>query len=155
MDSWGAVLRRAHNLTDVRTGTSRRPHATDPATGTLSFWTDNGAFYRYYHYTASQLAAGEGPGGEIPGRMMIDVQKKLDEQKVPVRYYQLDAYWYHDSSASINKAVANQLKLGIDTPTTLKNWNWLNARLVEAIADFDELSNTTAVSRPDVLATVG
>ena len=86
---------------------------------------------------------------------MMVIGQTLVAAVADVVMYELDAYWYHDSSASINKAVANQLKLGIDTPTTLKNWNWLNARLVEAITDFDELSNTTAVSRPDVLATVG
>ena len=71
---------------------------------------------------------------------MMLVGQTLVAAVADVVMYELDAYWYHDSSASINKAVANQLKLGIDTPTTLKNWNWLNARLVEAITDFDELS---------------
>ena len=86
---------------------------------------------------------------------MMVIGQTLVAAVADVVMIELDAYWYHDSSASINKAVANQLKLGIDTPTTLKNWNWLNARLVEAITDFDELSNTTAASRADVLATVG
>ena len=54
---------------------------------------------------------------------MMLVGQTLVAAVADVVMYELDAYWYHDSSASINKAVANQLKLGIDTPTTLKNWN--------------------------------
>lgn len=38
---------------------------------------------------------GEAPGGKIPADTLIAVQKSLAAAGVPVRYYQLDAFWYY------------------------------------------------------------
>ena len=38
---------------------------------------------------------GKAPGGKIPADTLVDVQKSLAKAGVPVRYYQLDAFWYY------------------------------------------------------------
>ena len=38
---------------------------------------------------------GQAPGGKIPAETLIAVQQSLAEAGVPVRYYQLDAFWYY------------------------------------------------------------
>ena len=56
------------------------------------YWTDNGAFYDYYHWNVSQIVDGKAPGGKLPEDMMVAVQQALAAENIPVRYYQLDAF---------------------------------------------------------------
>eukprot|EP00051_Salpingoeca_urceolata_P023417 m.397174 g.397174 ORF g.397174 m.397174 type:complete len:909 (+) comp20104_c10_seq16:1837-4563(+) len=72
MDGWGSVLRTLHN-------TSRQTE-TDLVTNYLGYWTDNGGYYY---------------GGNNPTTSILaDVFKDLSSKKVPVRYLQLDPYWF-------------------------------------------------------------
>ena len=89
MRRWGAVMQQAY-------GTNHRDHhARGPATSKLGFWTDNGAFYDWYHWTVPEIVAGKGPGGQIPSATLVAVQRAIAARGVPVRYYQLDAFWYY------------------------------------------------------------
>eukprot|EP01044_Picomonas_judraskeda_P042760 COSAG03_NODE_22166_length_294_cov_1.323077_1_plen_85_part_10 len=43
----------------------------------------------------SEIVQGKAPGGKIPADTLIAVQQSLAAAGVPVRYYQLDAFWYY------------------------------------------------------------
>lgn len=89
MRRWGNVMQKAY-------GTNHKPyHDKGPATSTLGCWTDNIAFYDWYHWNVSQIVDGKAPGGKLPSDTLIAVQKALAAADVPVRYYQFDAYWYY------------------------------------------------------------
>ena len=79
-DSWGTALVRL-------VAPAARPAAdADTALRYLGYWTDNGAFY-YYNYD---------PGLGYAGTLAALVQH-LRARGVPVRYLQLDSWWYYKS----------------------------------------------------------
>jgi hypothetical protein len=79
-DTWGASLVRL-------VAPAERPAAgADAALRYLGYWTDNGAFY-YYNYD---------PGLGYAGTLAALVQH-LRARDVPVRYLQLDSWWYYKS----------------------------------------------------------
>lgn len=55
----------------------------------------NAAFYDWYHWNVSQIVAGAAPGGKLPADTLIANQQALAAADIPVRYYQLDAFWYY------------------------------------------------------------
>ncbi|HUL44948.1 MAG TPA: hypothetical protein VLY03_11410 [Bacteroidota bacterium] len=75
-DAWGRALTNIHQ--------KKRP-ANDADAGLkyLGYWTDNGATY-YYHYH---------PEFGYEGTLLA-VKRHDDEIHVPVRYMQLDSWWY-------------------------------------------------------------
>jgi hypothetical protein len=79
-DSWGAALVRL-------TALGERPGAdADASLRYLGYWTDNGAYY-YYNYD---------PGLGY-GATLESLVQHLRARGVPVRYLQLDSWWYYKS----------------------------------------------------------
>eukprot|EP01060_Flectonema_neradi_P034904 TRINITY_DN6260_c1_g1_i2.p1 TRINITY_DN6260_c1_g1~~TRINITY_DN6260_c1_g1_i2.p1 ORF type:complete len:789 (+),score=122.23 TRINITY_DN6260_c1_g1_i2:47-2413(+) len=56
-------------------------------TTVLSYWTDNGAFYDWYRWS-NITASG------TPQDVLISLHKSFLNNNLPVKYTQLDAYWY-------------------------------------------------------------
>jgi hypothetical protein len=84
-DSWGTALLRLVSL-------GPRPDADVGAAGRyLGYWTDNGAYY-YYNYDP-----GLGYGATLEALV-----QHLRARGVPVRYLQLDSWWYYKSLADPN-----------------------------------------------------
>ena len=79
-DGWGAALVRLSTL-------AQRPDAdADIPLRYLGYWTDNGAYY-YYNYDP-----GLGYGATLEALV-----QHLRARGVPVRYLQLDSWWYYKS----------------------------------------------------------
>jgi hypothetical protein len=76
-DKWG------HAMTDLQ-GKDRPANDSDPTLKYLGYWTDNGGFY-YYHYDADTGYAGT----------LLALADHFRKSKVPVRYLQLDSWWYY------------------------------------------------------------
>ena len=76
-DEWGRAL------TDLQ-GKSRPASDADAGLKYLGYWTDNGTFY-YYHYDPSL-----GYGGT-----MLALAKYFRDRQIPVKYFQLDSWWYY------------------------------------------------------------
>ncbi len=70
--------------------TSKLPSEYDVATSYLGYWTDHGAYYYGDSY----------PGGSTMNlsccslEKLQDTKQKLDEQGIPVQYFQMDDWWY-------------------------------------------------------------
>lgn len=78
-DDWGAAL--------VALGGKTRPgNESDPTLKYYGYWTDNGAAY-YYRFDPALGYAGT----------LEAVIKRYREEKIPVRYLQLDSWWYDKS----------------------------------------------------------
>ncbi len=74
--AWGSAL----------TTLSGKPRPTDDADRLvkyLGYWTDNGAYY-YYNYDPAAGYAGT----------ILAVAKQYGAEKIPIRYMQLDSWWY-------------------------------------------------------------
>eukprot|EP00039_Didymoeca_costata_P022263 m.4153 g.4153 ORF g.4153 m.4153 type:complete len:922 (-) comp2906_c0_seq1:25-2790(-) len=79
IDKWGKAMRSAYSL-------QRKPAlATDEVASSLSYWTDNGAVYD-----------GRQP---LNTTMSAILFKELRTKHIPVRYEQLDPYWYSSTHA--------------------------------------------------------
>eukprot|EP00050_Salpingoeca_kvevrii_P015410 m.46559 g.46559 ORF g.46559 m.46559 type:complete len:910 (-) comp6309_c0_seq1:137-2866(-) len=74
METWGSVLRAMYNTERL---------TADLTVSRLGYWTDNGGYY-YGRNPMTQNIARE-------------VFGNLSQQGVPVRYLQLDPYWYQDT----------------------------------------------------------
>lgn len=79
--SWGHALQRAHN-------TSRALAATDVVTTKLGYWTDNEAYYDWYHWFPNVSREGK------PQDVLLALKRELEGKGLPIAYWQLDAYWY-------------------------------------------------------------
>jgi hypothetical protein len=78
-DAWGQAM------TDLQ-GKARPSEYADLPLSCLGYWTDNGSFY-YYHYDRSLGYAGT----------LLALEKHFLRQSIPVRYLQLDSWWYYKS----------------------------------------------------------
>lgn len=78
-DTWGRAL------TDL-SGKSRPSNEADPILRYLGYWTDNGANY-YYNYDTTLGYEGT----------LEKVISRFHEEGIPVRYLQLDSWWYRKS----------------------------------------------------------
>ena len=76
-DAWGAAL------TDL-VGRKRPANDADSGLRYLGYWTDNGAVY-YYHYDPALGYA----------RTLEALVRHYRERKIPIRYLQLDSWWYY------------------------------------------------------------
>ncbi|MGH7995216.1 MAG: hypothetical protein ACREFX_02575 [Opitutaceae bacterium] len=78
-DTWGRALRRM-------AGRVSPPNDADPVLRYLGYWTDNGAYY-YYRYDPALGYAGT----------LRALVAHFRTAAVPVRYLQLDSWWYRKS----------------------------------------------------------
>merc|ERR1712196_379814 len=78
--NWGTTLQYAHS-------TERRA-AYDVVTTKLGYWTDNQAYYDWYHWFPNVSRAGK------PQDVLLALKDELTEKNLTVHYWQLDAYWY-------------------------------------------------------------
>lgn len=76
---WGRAL------TDLE-GVARPANDADDGLKYLGYWTDNGTYY-YYNYDR-----GLGYGGTL-----IELAKHFRDERIPVKYMQLDSWWYYKS----------------------------------------------------------
>lgn len=76
---WGNALMAMH-------GKTRPSNDVDPILKYYGYWTDNGADY-YYNYEKSSGYAGT----------LRDIQQKYEQEGIPIRYMQLDSWWYEKS----------------------------------------------------------
>jgi hypothetical protein len=87
-DEWGRTL------TDLG-GKARPANDSDIGLRTLGYWTDNGAYY-YYNYDPSLGYEGT----------LVDLARHYRDRAIPIRYLQLDSWWYYKSLTDPNgKAV--------------------------------------------------
>ena len=70
---------------------SPRPKIPDLSLRTLGYWTDNGAYY--YWGNAPQVGSGPVTPFE-PEDSLRAVDTAMAAAEIPIRYYQLDAWWY-------------------------------------------------------------
>ena len=82
--SWGDALTTLE-------GRARASNEADDSLRYLGYWTDNGATY-YYHYR---------PDLGYEGTLLAELQH-LRQQKIPVRYLQLDSWWYQKDPINFN-----------------------------------------------------
>jgi len=78
-EAWGRTL------TDLN-GKTRQPNDADIGLRCLGYWTDNGAAY-YYNYDPAL-----GYGGTLEALV-----NHYRERGIPIRYLQLDSWWYYKS----------------------------------------------------------
>ncbi len=83
-DEWGRTL------TDLG-GRARTANDADIGLRTLGYWTDNGAYY-YYNYDRSL-----GYEGTLAG-----LARHYRDRAIPIRYLQLDSWWYYKSLTDPN-----------------------------------------------------
>ncbi len=83
-DLWG------HALTDLQ-GKIRPPNDADTQLRYYGIWTDNGGYY-YYNY---DLAKGY-------AKTLVDLVSYYRDAAIPVRYLQLDSWWYYKTFTSPN-----------------------------------------------------
>jgi len=79
-DLWGSTLR------DLRPA-KRPPNDADTVLKYLGYWTDNGATY-YYNYNTNLGYAGT----------LTSLVSSLRQEQIPIRYLQLDSWWYDKST---------------------------------------------------------
>ncbi len=97
-DQWGKSIVA---LQDVK----RPDNNADAVLKYFGYWTDNGAYY-YYNYDLSKGYAGT----------LQSLVAYYREQQIPIRYLQLDSWWYYKSFADpdgkIGKAKSDKLPEG-------------------------------------------
>lgn len=79
--NWGKILQLAHN-------TSRKLATTDVITTKLGYWTDNEAYYDWYHWFPNVTREGK------PQDVLISLNNEMIAKNLNIHYWQLDAYWY-------------------------------------------------------------
>ena len=70
--------------------------ATDLVVSHLGYWTDSGAYYYAdipFKHNLTAMAETAGPGMNMED-VAVKVKSTLDEQHVPVKYWQWDDWWY-------------------------------------------------------------
>lgn len=80
--AWGMAL------TDL-SGKTRPSNQADLLLKYLGYWTDNGATY-YYNYDQEKGYAGT----------LLALQKRYQQEHIPIRYLQLDSWWYQKTRTS-------------------------------------------------------
>jgi hypothetical protein len=83
-DLWGDSLR---GLQDIK----RPDNQADTVLKYFGYWTDNGAYY-YYNYDTN-----EGYAGTLEA-----LAKYYREEHIPIRYMQLDSWWYYKTFTDAN-----------------------------------------------------
>ena len=82
MQAWGQAL------TDI-SGKTRPSNEADLVLRYFGYWTDNGATY-YYNYDPAEGYAGT----------MLAVRRRYQQEGIPIRYLQLDSWWYQKTRTS-------------------------------------------------------
>ncbi|RYG64706.1 hypothetical protein EON80_18740, partial [bacterium] len=100
--SWGDAL------TDL-SGKPVVPDNADELIKYLGYWTDNGGFY-YYNYDKTKGYAGT----------LLELGKQYREKKIPIRYMQLDSWWYQKSLRNPNGSMGGNTK---NANFPVGNWN--------------------------------
>ena len=77
--TWGDALMKLG-------GKTRPSNQADMGLRYLGYWTDNGATY-YYNYDSALGYAGT----------LLEVTRRFQEEGIPIRYLQLDSWWYDKS----------------------------------------------------------
>ena len=109
---WGAALRTLHN-------TSRAAVNADVVTTKLGYWTDNEAYYDWYHWFPDVSREGR------PQDVLLALNDELEDKGLPVAYYQLDAYWY-DLEIAPGYCIVNWTAVPDQFPRGL---SWLSMQL--------------------------
>jgi hypothetical protein len=55
----------------------------------LGYWTDNQAYYDWYHWFPNVSREGK------PQDVLLALRDELLSKNLPIAYWQLDAYWYN------------------------------------------------------------
>ena len=85
---WGASL-QALTAASARASAARQlVAAADIVTTKLGYWTDNQAYYDWYHWFPDVTKDG------TPQDVLLALDAELGAKNLSVAYYQLDAYWY-------------------------------------------------------------
>ena len=114
MEEWGKAMQQAH-------GTKRM---SDVSSTTLTYWTDNGAYYDFYAYEPDINSKG----------LVEDIFIALEETftngtypgpALPVHHYMLDAYWMYNVRSNCNCKL-NDTVWPVPFPHGLE---WLAAKL--------------------------
>ena len=92
-DLWG------HALLGLE-GAKRPGNEADTTLKYLGYWTDNGAAY-YYNYNMRMGYAGT----------LQALVKQYQEEQIPIRYLQLDSWWYHKSLTGPNGEIGKPKNL--------------------------------------------
>ena len=78
-----ATIHAWGNALTTLSGKTRPTDSADMLVKYLGYWTDNGAYY-YYNYDQTAGYAGT----------ILAVAKQYQAEKIPIRYMQLDSWWY-------------------------------------------------------------
>lgn len=92
-DSWGHALTALESVT-------RPSEDADACLKYLGYWTDNGAAY-YYNYDVDKGYAGT----------LEALVKRYREEQIPIRYMQLDSWWYYKSTTDADGRVGSAKKV--------------------------------------------
>jgi len=80
-------------------GAKRKSAYDDPVVKYLGYWTNNGA--TYYYRTAKDFE-----GNKLNySQTMEKLNNYIDERKIPIRYIQLDSWWYKKAARVISRAL--------------------------------------------------
>ncbi len=91
-EQWGNAL--------VALQGSKRPNnAEDPILKYLGYWTDNGASY-YYNYDLEKGYA----------RTLQDLVERYRVEQIPIRYLQLDSWWYYKTTTDADGKQGKEIK---------------------------------------------
>lgn len=91
-DLWGRAL------LDLQ-GAKRPAYDADATLKYLGYWTDNGAAY-YYNYDADKGYAGT----------LQSLVERYRQEQIPIRYLQLDSWWYYKSTTDADGNPGKQIK---------------------------------------------
>lgn len=91
-DLWGQALIDLH-------GSKRPSNEADASLKYLGYWTDNGANY-YYNYNFAQGYAGT----------LKSLVERCRQEEIPIRYLQLDSWWYYKSTTDADGKVGKAKK---------------------------------------------
>jgi hypothetical protein len=90
--TWGGALRDLQR--------SKRPaYDADAVSKYLGYWTDNGATY-YYNYDLAKGYAGT----------LQSLVEHYRKEQIPIRYLQLDSWWYYKSTTDADGRLGNKSK---------------------------------------------
>ncbi|MHA1870421.1 MAG: hypothetical protein ACTSXF_05685, partial [Promethearchaeota archaeon] len=90
-EALGDLTRKYHNL-------DRKRIYSDTFNSYLGYWTDNGAYY-YYNPMKNKTMA----------ETLLEVDKVLKELDVPIKYYNLDSWWYIKEVSSFKRKLLGNL----------------------------------------------
>jgi hypothetical protein len=102
-ETWGRALTDLYRKT-------RPANDADVSLKYIGYWTDNGATY-YYRYDTTKGYAGT----------LLALKKRYDEQRVPIRYLQLDSWWYPKGYDNPDGSVDTSKRRIADLPAG--DWN--------------------------------